>query len=234
MNDYVQQWQLHRLEGQLNLTRIKSITSLIVKDLGFDFWRFSQLDHPQFSSPVVHAVHGNLPLHLGLWHDDKTLTSQDPLINHGTQSHHLLVLNEEALSRQASFWSQAVAYGVNYAWTQSATNVQTGYIGILSLFGTTGDLPPTDRRLKEHAMHWLTHRLHELFATALKQKFKLTEAERLVMRWTAQGKAANEVANITQLKERTVNFHISNVIGRLDVENKTAAAVKLAMNGSLF
>jgi len=61
----------------------------------------------------------------------------------------------------------------------------------------------------------------------------LTEREREVMRWTAEGKTAFEISIIIGLTERTVNFHIGRVLAKLGAINKTQAAVKAAVMGML-
>jgi LuxR family transcriptional regulator len=54
------------------------------------------------------------------------------------------------------------------------------------------------------------------------------------MRWTADGKSVGDIATILDIKERSVTFHINNVMAKLGVQNKTAATVYLAMRGALF
>lgn len=61
----------------------------------------------------------------------------------------------------------------------------------------------------------------------------LSERELEVLKWTAEGKTSGEVAMIMNITERTVNFHISNCIVKLDAANKLHAAVKAAVSGLL-
>ena len=46
-----------------------------------------------------------------------------------------------------------------------------------------------------------------------------------VLRWTADGKTANDISCILKISENTVNFHINNVITKLNASNKTSAAM---------
>jgi DNA-binding CsgD family transcriptional regulator len=62
----------------------------------------------------------------------------------------------------------------------------------------------------------------------------MTAREREVLRWTAEGKTAYEISRILTVSERTVNFHINNVVSKLGASNKTHAAVKAAALGMLF
>jgi len=54
-----------------------------------------------------------------------------------------------------------------------------------------------------------------------------------VLRWTADGKTSSEISCILNIAERTVNFHINNVVAKLNAANKTSAAIKAAMLGLL-
>ncbi|WP_431825942.1 LuxR C-terminal-related transcriptional regulator [Burkholderia sp. F1] len=52
-----------------------------------------------------------------------------------------------------------------------------------------------------------------------------------VLRWAAEGKTAYEIGIILGLTERTINFHISRSIAKLDASNKTNAVVKAVLMG---
>jgi len=94
-----------------------------------------------------------------------------------------------------------------------------------------------DRMTMAHAVEgrypFLDHRLFE-FAAALPTGSRLRGLrEKEVLRWTAEGKTAYEIGQILQVSERTVNFHINNVVNKLGASNKTQAAVKAATLGML-
>ncbi|SEJ96620.1 MULTISPECIES: helix-turn-helix transcriptional regulator [unclassified Pseudomonas] len=59
----------------------------------------------------------------------------------------------------------------------------------------------------------------------------LTVREVEVLKWSAEGKTAAEVAMILELKTRTVNYHIGRAIQKFGVANKTCAVVKAARRG---
>ena len=62
---------------------------------------------------------------------------------------------------------------------------------------------------------------------------KLSTREREVLQWTAVGKTSSEISRILNIAERTVNFHINNVMTKLNAPNKTSAATKAAVLGLL-
>jgi len=59
----------------------------------------------------------------------------------------------------------------------------------------------------------------------------LTLREVEVLRWSAEGKTAAEVAIILDVKVRTVNFHIGSAVRKIGVRNKTSAVVHAALHG---
>jgi len=53
---------------------------------------------------------------------------------------------------------------------------------------------------------------------------QLTEREREVLRWVAEGKRNREIATILGLSSRTVGKHLERVFEKLGVETRSAAA----------
>lgn len=54
---------------------------------------------------------------------------------------------------------------------------------------------------------------------------KLTERETEVLRLLAQGQANKEIAHTLQLGEKTIKFHVSNILAKLGVPSRTQAAL---------
>jgi DNA-binding CsgD family transcriptional regulator len=77
-------------------------------------------------------------------------------------------------------------------------------------------------------------------ANLLVKRFKpdprhaLSPRELEVMRWVAEGKTAEEIAEIMSLSTRTVTFHTIKSVSKLGASNKTAAAIRAAMLGLLY
>ena len=60
---------------------------------------------------------------------------------------------------------------------------------------------------------------------------RLTAREVEILKWTAEGKTAGDIAIILSMKERTVHFHVANAVQKMGVCNKTAAVVQAALSG---
>jgi LuxR family transcriptional activator of bioluminescence operon len=55
------------------------------------------------------------------------------------------------------------------------------------------------------------------------KKINLTEREKECLLWAAEGKTGWEIANIIKISERTVTFHLQNVVQKLGVVNRQQA-----------
>lgn len=60
--------------------------------------------------------------------------------------------------------------------------------------------------------------------TALNKRKKLTRREREVLRWISEGKRNNEIAMILGVSARTIGKHVENILSKLNVSTRTAAA----------
>lgn len=62
-------------------------------------------------------------------------------------------------------------------------------------------------------------------------EFALTDREVETMTWVAKGKSSTDIAVLMRVSERTVNFHVSNVIRKLGVATRVQAAIRCALLG---
>jgi DNA-binding CsgD family transcriptional regulator len=62
----------------------------------------------------------------------------------------------------------------------------------------------------------------------------LSPREREVLEWTACGKTSEEISCILELSVSAVNFHVKNLLFKLDCCNKTAAVARAALLGLLI
>jgi DNA-binding NarL/FixJ family response regulator len=61
--------------------------------------------------------------------------------------------------------------------------------------------------------------------------FALTEREVEALTWVAQGKSSADIAVLLHVSERTVNFHINNVMRKVGVATRIQAAIRCALLG---
>jgi DNA-binding CsgD family transcriptional regulator len=65
----------------------------------------------------------------------------------------------------------------------------------------------------------------------LNRSMVLSAREKEVLEWLKQGKSSWEIAAILKISERTVNFHVGNIIQKLGVVNRAQAVAVAARSG---
>lgn len=107
-----------------------------------------------------------------------------------------------------------------------------GSIGQLTLTRMVRHPDGRDPVANHAAIAWMAQCAHEKIAQVLvpelvpETQVAMTPREKEVLRWTAEGKTSQEIAAILLISERTVKFHINNLVSKLKAVNKTQAAVK--------
>ena len=62
---------------------------------------------------------------------------------------------------------------------------------------------------------------------------RLTKRQEEIACWIAEGKSNGDIAGILGLSLQTVKNHVSAILERLGVENRTAVAIYVLRNGML-
>ncbi len=81
---------------------------------------------------------------------------------------------------------------------------------------------------------WLSRRVEEKVvrrAIGEEEEVPLTERELEVLRLMAKGLSNKEIARELSITERTVRFHVGNILGKLGVESRTKAVVEGVSRG---
>lgn len=125
------------------------------------------------------------------------------------------------------------SWGHRGGWAQSVVDG----VGTYSIF-LAGSANVFEKKDIEHIdlhMQWITTAVHNnMFRARNGTDIKLTLREREILRWTGDGKTAEDIATILHLNQNTVNFHLQNVMRKLDCPNKTAAVVKAIFLNLIF
>ena len=61
----------------------------------------------------------------------------------------------------------------------------------------------------------------------------LTKREAEVLTWAAQGKSSTDIATILEMSDRTVEFHIRNIMKKLNVVSRVQAVLKACLHGMI-
>lgn len=163
----------------------------------------------------------------------------DPLVRDSKRSFGPRVWSAAAREDVPEFWEEADSFGVRHGWALT-TFCRGGISSVLSLARSNAALTAADLDHYEAKLVWLAQASLGFLAAASggsrpePSPDELTAREREVLRWTAAGKTAEEIAMILGITTRTTNFHITRCIAKLDVANKTQAVAKALLFDLLY
>jgi len=164
--------------------------------------------------------------------------NEDPSVRHGRLSQVPLVWTDEVFASSRALWEEARDHGLRVGWAQSSLD-GFGVGGMLTLSRSTESLGLVELADKESEMRWLVQAAHLALSRLMKPRYAvqpevpLTPREIAVLKWTADGKTAADIGAILAISVPTVNFHIKNVVRKLNAANKTAAVVQALLSGLL-
>ncbi len=168
---------------------------------------------------------------------EENFQDDDPIIKQCLTSRLPLKWTEE-LKRQAkskranSVLADALDFGIRRGLTVPIHG-PGGELGVMSLYSDLTDkefLSAVDTN--QYDLHLMSLYFHDAVQKklanqeAIPKPIPLTDREVEILQWTAIGKTAWEIGAILKISERTVNFHLQNLMGKLGVHNKTHAAAK--------
>lgn len=147
-----------------------------------------------------------------------------------------IVWTADAIAHQTGHEPPAGA-GQRHRWSQGVRD-SLGVDGMLTLSRSHAitDEEARDQRFefrmiatKAH-QRWLAH-IRARTIAALPEPLSAREVE--VLRWFADGKIADDVATLLNIKPTTVRFHATNAARKLGAENTTSAAYRALVLGLL-
>ncbi|MGP1684395.1 MAG: autoinducer binding domain-containing protein [Giesbergeria sp.] len=161
----------------------------------------------------------------------------DPTVAHGRQSQTPILWNDQAFASNCALWADAQDHGIKTGWAQSSLE-RSGAGSLLTLCRCTEPLTASELQAKEVPMRWLVQVAHVSLSRAILAQESpacaaLTTREREVLQWSADGKSAQDIADILRLSKSAVDFHLKNTINKLQAPNKTAAVARAALMGWL-
>ena len=234
-------WQEEHLQALLKIRTESELFNHLAhtgRQLGFEFCAYGiQMPIP-ISRPAISLLN-NYPKAWQVSYAANGYIDTDPTVKHGRKSCLPLIWNKELQDAAPEFWEEAHGHGLNVGWAQASRDA-SGAVGMLTLARSSKPVVAAEVFANSSRMSWLSQYAHVAMLQILmplkvpESKVILTSREKEVLRWTAEGKTAYEIGQILSVSERTVNFHINNIVIKFDASNKTQAAVKATALGLLY
>lgn len=205
--------------------------------LGFEYCAYGlQVPWP-LTRPHTHMF-SNYPKAWRARYAEQQYLRIDPTVHHARTSLAPAIWSHRLFAHTPALWQEAQDVGLRIGWVQGVRDV--GHNGMLTLARSAEPLSAAELREKAPQVLWLAHAAHDTMSRllpsviAIEGPASLTERETEILRWTGDGKSAGEIATILEISERTVHFHIQNVMAKLGAVNKTAAVAQAVALGLLI
>lgn len=233
-------WQEDRLNALLSIESENDLfkqVAGIAKAMGFEYCAYGIQMPVPISRPSV-AMFNNYAPQWQECYNTRGYLQIDPTVQHAFKSSLPIVWSNSLFEPARDMWEEARKYGLCFGWAQAARDA-SGSVGLLTLARSVEQLSASELYENQAKMVWLAQYAHVAMTRLLIPKLApetqivMTAREKEVLRWTAEGKTAYEISQILAVSERTINFHINNVVLKLGASNKTQAAVKAAALGML-
>ncbi len=223
--------------GESNAEALKELATM-VRHLGFEYCSYV-LRIPVLASEPSVTWASTYPDHWLEHYFANKYLEIDPVIQR-TSSAELspVVWTDDLFESQPAFWEEARSHGIRHGWAFT-THGKRMTTGMLSLARSHEAVTSSELAETEMKLVWLSHVIHGLISSAEIQRLipisdcELTARESEILRWSAAGKTADEIGRILGISERTVTFHVTSSLTKLDVTNKTQAVAKAMLLGML-
>lgn len=233
-------WQedyLNRTRQHVNPEDLFAAAAEAVWQMGFEFCCFGiRMPLPVAEPPA--AIYSNYG---ELWkarYIANNYINVDPTVRHGMQTLRPFAWAGAIKQEAASFWEEASAHGIRYGAAQASRDHLRTF-ALLSVARSHEPVTESEMALVAPGLTWLAQTVHGEMTPKLlpdmmpNSQVVLTGREQEVLGWTADGKTAHEIAALLHISERTVVFHLANIMAKFGVTNKIQAVARAIMTGTL-
>lgn len=236
----MESWQtelLHyRLDDHSNMPAAFSTIERAARSLAFDYVSYCHQAPLPASNPRVTLI-SNYPQDWRTYSADTSHFLRHPHVRRRMHSSQPILWTDDVFARAPDIQHAARVHGICHGWTQVFQD-NPGGIAFLSLVRRSPPLSPQEMEARRDKMRWLAHIGHTLLSRHILHQQAdrdrpLSEREIEVLKWTADGKSSQDIAEILALSKNTIDFHIKNSIRKLNVPNKTAAVVQAVLLGMI-
>lgn len=229
-------WQdsYEQLRSATNERQLFDRIAQFAKRLGFDYCCYGIRVPLPVSNPSV-AIFDTYPEGWMKHYQESHFIDVDPTVREGMTSSRLIIW-PEATSNAPGLWTDARDFGLRVGVAHSSWAAH-GVYGLLTMARHADSLTPSEIDELTLQGSWLANLSHSLMSEFLVPRLapeasvELTPRECEVLCWTGEGKTACEIGKILSISERTVNFHVNNVLLKLNATNKVQAVVKAIAMG---
>jgi LuxR family transcriptional regulator, quorum-sensing system regulator SolR len=218
-----------------NEQQLFQLIAAYTKRLGFEYCCYGIRVPLPVSKPAV-AIFDTYPEGWMARYQEMSYLDIDSTVRDGARTTNMIVWPDADSADEPRLWNDARDHGLAVGVAQSSWAAR-GVFGLLTIARHADRLTPAEINMLTLQTNWLANLSHSLMSRFLVPKLApeanvtLTQREREVLCWTGEGKTACEIGQILSISERTVNFHVNNILDKLAATNKVQAVVKAIAMG---
>lgn len=228
--EQLEQFAQHTEPQQLFARAVELVQALDMEFVGLTLHLHAAAHAPQVIS------YNNYPREWNDRYRQDHFIKIDPTVSKCHHSTLPLLWSDSLFEEVPQLREAACAHGMNHGWTQSVHDLRHNE-SQLSVSRRHGAVGSGELYAKGAQVMWLCHTLHAVLSehhlARLSPAPHLSDRELEVLKWSAAGKTASDVATILSLSTSTVNFHIRSVISKTNAANKAGAIAIAALRGLL-
>lgn len=220
--------QLQQLLSETDEQRMFDLATSLAQQLGMEYFSFTAHTvlnpHPR--------TYNNYP---AAWNEHYlrcNYVNIDPIVAHCHTSLLPILWDDEVFRQTPEFWERARSHGLRYGWSNSAHDGHRNEC-MLSVIRSHTPVDAEEFNNMAGQTIWLGNLMLSLISDQKSTKPILSTRETEVLKWSADGKTADDISTILKLSQSTVNFHIRSFIAKLGTNNKTGAVGKAFKIGIL-
>ncbi|CAK17431.1 autoinducer binding domain-containing protein [Pseudomonas entomophila] len=226
---------IQQLLEERNPQRMFEIAVTMSQALGMEYLGLSLHLHIAAQNPQV-ILYNNYPREWNEHYRQGNFLTIDPIVSMCHKTLKPQIWSDELYCEVPHFRESAMRFGITHGWTQSVFD-QRHNESQLSVCRGKRPIKVKEVYDKASQVMWLCNTLHAALSEHHLEKLSptpnLSERELEVLKWSAGGKTAADVATILSLSTSTVNFHIRSVINKTNAANKAGAIAVAFLRGLL-
>lgn len=211
------------------------------RDIGYQFFSYGVVKPSPMENMVLRQVISNCPAWQEIY-SMRRYANIDPVVAHVRRS--TLPLRWEpamyCTGEQRCLEAHARSFGLIHGMTLPVRE-RHGGVGLLNVASDGADGEPAPDLGQVAKLSLLSAYVEERVAfiaerasaEARSKRVDLSRREMQCLQWCSVGKTSWEIGAILGISERTVNFHIGNVVRKLDAKGRRHAVVKAIGLGML-
>jgi DNA-binding CsgD family transcriptional regulator len=214
--------------------------------LGYDRFCYSLItDHPSLGLKAGHGIVSNYPEDWMVHYRANRYEKKDPVPHYGIAATRPFTWDSLSQTYELKAEQKKVMEEARDARLLDGIAIpicgRNGELAGLGMASSTGGVRP-DRNLLSK-IQALAFQFHLVFTeleekhlpeTDADKKVYLTDREKEILLWAAEGKSDSTIAEIIGVSHSTIRFHMSNIFKKLNANERTFATVKAIRQGLIL